>query len=586
VPALLSSPVQVPEDQSGEAIAADPAGRSCLADWLSRVPDTRSGLGRWHPLTFVLGLAVCAMTSVGVDSVTAIGEWAADCSQQTLQALGGRLDPFRRRYRAPSIRTFGRVLAGIDIEAFNAAAYGFLHEWAGRAGRPDPASPLLDEITQAGREQRRAVARARAAARQPDPADRQEPALLPAVAGDGKVARGAVRPDGARMNLLSVMDTATGTTLTQREIPAKTNEIPELAPAIAHLDLAGKVVTLDALHTQVQTARHLAEDKHAHYLLIVKGNQPTLHATIAGLLAGPDTDFPTDITDGRGHGRRERRTVRTALADTIDFPHAGQVFRIRRDRGELHGPWTSKEIVYGITDLGPRPGRTHPDRHLRTPALGHRESHPLRAGRHLRRGCLTGQDRQPAPRPGHHPQPDHQHIPPHRTRQHRPRAQTPRPRRPPNPRSLRIQTSGHSIGQITNSPGPWLNIVYEIADDFAAEVTRLCQTQVSDAEWAAFLDAHAPIPEDKGRARTMAETKRETLTRLWNHDNRVAPWHGTAWGVVQAVNTYTHHEQTVRGAGRVERNMLRAVTGGVDELDHATLQTLNGVRKTAGAHVA
>lgn len=353
MPALLSSPVQVPDDQSGKAIAADPAAQSCLADWLSRVPDTRSGLGRWHPLTFVLGLAVCAMTAIGVDSVTAIGEWAADCSQQTLQALGGRRDPFRRRYRAPSIRTFGRVLAGIDIEAFNAAAYGFLHEWAGRAGQADPASPLLDEITQAEREQRRAIARARAAAGQPGPADRQEPALLPAVAGDGKVARGAVRPDGTRVNLLSVMDTATGTTLTQREIPAKTNEIPELAPAIAHLDLAGKVVTLDALHTQAETARHLAEDKHAHYLLIVKGNQPTLHATIAGLLTGPDTDFPTDITDDRGHGRRERRTVRTAPADGIGFPHAGQVFRIRRDRGELHGPWTSKEIVYGITDLGP-----------------------------------------------------------------------------------------------------------------------------------------------------------------------------------------------------------------------------------------
>jgi phage/plasmid-like protein (TIGR03299 family) len=131
-----------------------------------------------------------------------------------------------------------------------------------------------------------------------------------------------------------------------------------------------------------------------------------------------------------------------------------------------------------------------------------------------------------------------------------------------------------------------LNIVYEIADDFAAEVTRLCRTEVSDAEWTAFLDAHAPMPEDKGRARTMAETKRDTLSRLWNHDNRVAPWHGTAWGVIQAVNTYAHHEQTVRGAGRVERNMLRAVTGGVEELDYTTLQTLNTVREAAGANVA
>jgi Domain of unknown function (DUF932) len=82
-----------------------------------------------------------------------------------------------------------------------------------------------------------------------------------------------------------------------------------------------------------------------------------------------------------------------------------------------------------------------------------------------------------------------------------------------------------------------LNIVYEIADDFAARSPGCARQEVSDAEWAAFLDAHEPIPEDKGRARTMAETKREPLTRPWSHDNRVAPWHGTAWGVMRAVNT-------------------------------------------------
>ena len=47
--------------------------------------------------------------------------------------------------------------------------------------------------------------------------------------------------------------------------------------------------------------------------------------------------------------------------------------------------------------------------------------------------------------------------------------------------------------------------------------------------------------------------------------------------MLQAVNTYTHHEQTVRGAGRAERNMLRAVTGGVDELGRTTLTTLDRV---------
>jgi phage/plasmid-like protein (TIGR03299 family) len=122
-----------------------------------------------------------------------------------------------------------------------------------------------------------------------------------------------------------------------------------------------------------------------------------------------------------------------------------------------------------------------------------------------------------------------------------------------------------------------LNIVYQIADQFAAEVARLCQTTVSSGQWAAFLDAHAPVPAERGRARGLAERKRATLNRLWSHDTRVAPWAGTAFGVVQAVNTYAHHEQTVRGAERAERNMLRAVTGAVDQLDHATLTTLNRV---------
>ncbi|TDB91211.1 DUF932 domain-containing protein [Actinomadura sp. KC216] len=142
---------------------------------------------------------------------------------------------------------------------------------------------------------------------------------------------------------------------------------------------------------------------------------------------------------------------------------------------------------------------------------------------------------------------------------------------------IKIKHSRHSklrIGEAREA----LNIIYQVADDFAAEVTALCRTSVSDTEWNAFLDAHVPMPDEPGRSRTMAENKRDTLARLWNHDNRVAPWKGTAWGVVQAVNTYTHHEQTVRGAVRAERNMLRAVTGGVDELDHTTLHTLATVQ--------
>jgi Domain of unknown function (DUF932) len=86
-----------------------------------------------------------------------------------------------------------------------------------------------------------------------------------------------------------------------------------------------------------------------------------------------------------------------------------------------------------------------------------------------------------------------------------------------------------------------------------------------------------PVPEDKGRGRTMAESKRDELKSLYANDNRVSPWAGTAYGVMQMVNTFTHHGGIVRGASRQERNMLRAVNGGVDKLDRDTVEKLTAV---------
>ncbi|GAA3587601.1 hypothetical protein GCM10022222_85270 [Amycolatopsis ultiminotia] len=112
-----------------------------------------------------------------------------------------------------------------------------------------------------------------------------------------------------------------------------------------------------------------------------------------------------------------------------------------------------------------------------------------------------------------------------------------------------------------------LAMVHTVAEEFAAEVKALCETTVTEQAWRAFLDAHTPVPEEKGRARTTATNERAALNRLWNTDNRVSPWRGTAWGVVQAINTYTHHEAIVRNASRAERNMSRAVDGKADALD-------------------
>lgn len=354
MPALLSSLIDVPHDDLSAALAGKPS-RLRLREWLLLVPDPRKRAGRWHPLEFVLALAVCAFTAAGHDSPTAIAEWAAGCSREVLLLLGGRPDPLTGRVRPPSTRTFRRVFARIDADALNQALYDFLEVM------PPAAAGELPQVARHEREQRRAAAAAR------EPA---VPGLLPHAAADGKTARGAVRPDGSQVHLLSAFHVTESRVMAQREVDAKTNEIPGLVPMLEGLDLDGMVVTADALHGQRETARKIREDLGAHYLLFIKANQPSLLGAITAKLAGTDAQFAdTTWTDqGKGHGRRERRTIRTAPADGTGWPHAAQVLRIRRDAGPTRGPWESKEIAYGITSL---PAALARPRHLAIYARNH-----------------------------------------------------------------------------------------------------------------------------------------------------------------------------------------------------------------------
>jgi hypothetical protein len=141
VPALLSSLIDVSRDDLAAVLAADGAFRPCLRGWLARVPDPRSPLGRWHPLEFVLALAVCAFTAAGHDSPSAIADWAAGCSQETLAVLGGRRDPWTGQVRPPCERTFRRVFTRVGAAAFNDAVHGYL------AAMPAAAPGDLPEAT-------------------------------------------------------------------------------------------------------------------------------------------------------------------------------------------------------------------------------------------------------------------------------------------------------------------------------------------------------------------------------------------------------------------------------------------------------
>ena len=125
-----------------------------------------------------------------------------------------------------------------------------------------------------------------------------------------------------------------------------------------------------------------------------------------------------------------------------------------------------------------------------------------------------------------------------------------------------------------------LAVIHSMADDFAAEVKRLTGIKVTDKQFGAVLDALIPVPTDEENKRgvTVATKKRDELTALYKNDHRAAPWNGTAFGVLQAFNTWNHHSAQVRkGVDRGVRNMENVLSGKYEAADSRVLEVLAAV---------
>lgn len=120
-----------------------------------------------------------------------------------------------------------------------------------------------------------------------------------------------------------------------------------------------------------------------------------------------------------------------------------------------------------------------------------------------------------------------------------------------------------------------IGYVFEVADEFEAQVRLLTSQVVTDKQWKKFVDAYTGLDRaPEGRARAIAQNKAEALDNLWDESPMVAPWAGTAYGVLAAVNTARHHLAIVRGSDRATRNMERLVSGGNLAPDMAALNLL------------
>ena len=129
----------------------------------------------------------------------------------------------------------------------------------------------------------------------------------------------------------------------------KHNETSHSTELLEPVDLAGAVVTFDALHTVRANLAWLVSDKEAHYIGIMKRNQPLLHAQVRAL---PWWQVPAGVpARERGHGRAETRTVKTGHVSHLEFPWARQAIKITRWRQDAATGKTSRQTVYAVTSL-------------------------------------------------------------------------------------------------------------------------------------------------------------------------------------------------------------------------------------------
>jgi predicted transposase YbfD/YdcC len=129
------------------------------------------------------------------------------------------------------------------------------------------------------------------------------------VAIDGKTSRRSHdRKNGQKaLHLVSAFATNSRLVLGQEAVDEKSNEITAIPALLERLDLAGALVSIDAMGCNPNIAQSILDAK-GDYLLAVKDNQPTLHADIKSYFdTAPSDELERFETLGKEHGRLEVR---------------------------------------------------------------------------------------------------------------------------------------------------------------------------------------------------------------------------------------------------------------------------------------
>lgn len=230
------------EKKAGARCHCKEAELRALAEHFRELPEYRDR-AESYPVWSLATLMLVAMLCDAPRGQKDLAKLARRLTQSQRRALGIRPNP-RGFFPAPSQSTFSRLLAGLDAKALNEQ---LLRIQARVRGQP----PSQELVVVDGKEPNHG------------PGD----AILGAVTVPGQFYLGG-----------AVVDT-------------KTNEIPVARKLFSTLDLVGRTVSMDALHTQGQTARELVLEHGAHYVLTVKDNQSTLRKNIEAAMPAPPAGF-------------------------------------------------------------------------------------------------------------------------------------------------------------------------------------------------------------------------------------------------------------------------------------------------------
>ena len=236
------------------------------------LPDYRGRIG-YYPLWSLLAIVFLAHLCGAPRGQKDLEKFAAGLNPGQRRALGIRRGR-GKDYPSPTQPTFCRLMAGIDPEK------------------------LEKTILQIQRQVRG----------EPDPAE--------LINIDGKEPK-----HGSGDAVVTAVTSKTQFYLGSALVPTeKTNEIPVARALFDKLDLDGRIVSLDALHTQDKTARELVLEHGADYLLTVKENQPTIRKTLQALVDEP----PGLFFSSRARPRRGKEKSHRSLRVSFPEPHRGR----------------------------------------------------------------------------------------------------------------------------------------------------------------------------------------------------------------------------------------------------------------------